>query len=89
VRWRDVLGERMIEVLYSDLTGQARETLVRICRHIGVDAPGAWLDESVAMIGDERVNAGTALVLPPRMARRFNELQESYGFPGRAEEGVA
>lgn len=85
-RWQAThLGARMLEVRYPDLTGDARGTLSRICAHLGLDAPEAWLAEASAMIGPERKNRGEPLRLPPAMARLFNEYQERFGFAERAE----
>jgi len=84
-RWRDALGERLLEITYTELTSDTRDTLGRICAHVGVDASPVWLDRADEMVGEERVNAGDPLRLPPGLASRFNEIQARRDFEGRAE----
>ncbi|MCW5774845.1 MAG: sulfotransferase [Phycisphaeraceae bacterium] len=84
-RWRDRLGERILEVRYPDLTADPRVWLARLCAHFGVDAPNEWLESVVKLVGPERVRTRTPIALPPEMATTFNEYQGRYGFEGRAE----
>lgn len=83
-RWRAVLGERLLEITYPELTADAGGAVSRIAAHVGATAPEAWLAAAAAMVGAERKNAGGELALPRRMAEQFNRYQERYGFPGRA-----
>ena len=84
-RWRGILGPRLMEITYPQLTSDARGTLIRICEFFGASAPTPWLARASAMIENERRNKGDALRLPPVMRGRFNELMARYGFEGRAE----
>jgi hypothetical protein len=87
-RWRPVLGERLLEVTYRELTADAEATLVRIAAHLGAGAPQAWLADAVEMVSPERRNKGADLALPARMAEEFNRYQFRYGFENRAVAAV-
>ena len=84
-RWRDRLGERLLELRYQDLTTDPRGCLARLCEHLGVAAPVDWLESVAQLVGPERVRARTPITLPPGMADAFNSSQERYGFDGRSE----
>jgi hypothetical protein len=83
-RWRAVLGDRLLEITYRDLTADTASTLRRVAEHVGAGAPEAWVAEAAAMVSPERRNRGGELTLPPRMADQFNRYQERYGFENRA-----
>ncbi len=84
-RWRDRLGERLMEITYPELTSDARGTLMRICAFFGASSPEPWLTVASAMIESERRNKGEPLRLPTAMRARFNELMERYGFEDGAD----
>lgn len=83
-RWRDRLGERLVEITLAGLIGDAPRTLGRICELFGIDVPAAWLAHAQERLRPERRIGGAALALPPAIRERFNELQDRYGFEGRA-----
>jgi len=87
-RWRGALGDRLLEIRYPDLTSDPHASLLRLCDHFGVAAPGAWLDRALPLVGPERVRKRGPIALPPEMARAFNALQERYEFEGRAEPAI-
>lgn len=82
--WKPRLGDRLLEVTYTQLTSDPVATCSRICDHIGVPAPKAWAGNLRDMVSTERTNKGDDLVLPPKMAEVFNELQAQYEFPNKA-----
>jgi len=84
-RWRAVLGDRLLEITYRELTADTTGTLRRIAAHVGAEAPEAWLAEASSMVSAERRNKGGELKLPARMAEQFNRYQERYGFENRAK----
>ena len=84
-RWRPVLGDRLLEISYPELTAHPAETLTLLAQHLGASVPHAWLETVVPMVSPERRNEGDALTLPPGMVRVFHEWQSRYNFPGRAE----
>lgn len=84
-RWREMLGSRMLEIKYADLTSRPGEVLKGVCDHLGISCDGVWLDRAIAPVQPERRNKGETLRLPPEMAARFNAYQERFGFEGRAE----
>lgn len=83
-RWRPVLGERLVEVTYRQLTSQPREAIVSLATHVGASTPQAWLEQATAMLSPERRNTGGELRLPGPMAERFNHYQERFGYENRA-----
>lgn len=83
-RWRPVLGDRLLEITYRDLTADVAGTMRRLAEHVGASVPQSWLDQVSAMVSPERRNKGGDLALPPRMAEQFNRYQERYGFENRA-----
>ncbi|QYK47661.1 MAG: sulfotransferase [Phycisphaeraceae bacterium] len=84
-RWREGLGDRMLEIRYSELTASPREVVGRVCAHLGLPCDGVWLESAIAQVRPERRNAGDALRLPAGMRGAFNAHQERHGFEGRAE----
>jgi len=84
-RWRDRLGDRLLEITYTQLTADPAAICKQISEHIEIPAPPDWLLQARAMISSERVNEDNTLVLPTLMAQKFNEYQERFGFAGRAE----
>lgn len=83
-RWRAVLGDRLLEITYRQLTAEPRATMEALARHVGASAPAEWLDQAAAMLSPERKNKGGDLVLPAAMAERFNRYQARHGFENRA-----
>jgi len=86
-RWRERLGDRLLEITYERLTTEPRAALEEMCRFLGVAATPHWLERSARMIDAPRRNLGDDISLPPEMCRAFNQIQERYGFAGRAKEG--
>jgi len=86
-RWRSPLGDRLSEIRYEQLTADATGSIHKICDFLSLDVPAKWLGWSVRQIDATRRNAGPPLVLPPRICREFNRLQERFGFDGRAVAG--
>jgi hypothetical protein len=83
-RWRKVLGDRLLDVLYPSLTADPESELRRLCAFLDLDAPEAWLEQARQMIGPARQNEGDAVTLPPSMCAAFNAYQERFGFANRA-----
>lgn len=84
-RWRDSLGDRLLEIRYPDLTADPRAWLVRLCEHFRVSAPSDWIEDVLPLVGRERTRTRTPISLPPGMAAAFNTFQDRHRFEGRAE----
>jgi glycosyltransferase involved in cell wall biosynthesis len=87
-RWRERLGDRLLEMTYDYLTANPELAIKRICDFLQISVPAAWLQTSLRKIDAARHNRGDPLVLPPKMCEKFNELQERYNFPARAVPGM-
>lgn len=83
-RWRDTLGDRMIDVSYSDLTSDPATQLDRICAHFDLDAPDDWRTKAIDMVRAEQLPDDMTLDLPPEMTDAFNAYQDRFGFQGHA-----
>ena len=83
-RWRKSLGERLLEITYTQLTTDPRKTCNLIAQHLEIGANEEWLDQASKMLRKERAYPGTPLLLPPKMTDCFNEYQQRYGFDQRA-----
>ncbi len=88
-RWRDRLGDRILEMNYEHLTRDPVSSVKQLCQFLSLSMPRAWMERSIQKIGRERHNRGAPLLLPPKMAAAFNDYQMRFGFAGRAEEGMA
>ena len=87
-RWRDRLGQRLLEITYDALTENPEKILREICQFLDLPAPAKWLAASARQIDKARRNFGVPLVLPPAMADAFNQAQERFGFTNRAIAGT-
>ncbi len=83
-RFRSMLGSRMLDVRYSDLTESPRETLSEIAAFTGLGARRDWLAVCEAHIDASRSPRAGATSLPAPMAEDFNALQKQFGFHGFA-----
>lgn len=83
-RWRDRLGDRLLEFTYDHLTTSSRQTLQSLGDFLGVGAPQGWIDAAITLLDRPRRNPGPPIPLPGAMCRDFNALQQRYGLPGRA-----
>jgi glycosyltransferase involved in cell wall biosynthesis len=87
-RWRERLGQRLLEITYEELTSKPEQTLQRICEFLSLSVNPRWLKREVSRIDEARKNYGIPLVLPPRMAEAFNRAQERFHFNNRATAGI-
>jgi glycosyltransferase involved in cell wall biosynthesis len=87
-RWRDRLGDRLLEITYDEFTSHPRESLRQICEFLSLTTEEKWLKEEAKRIDKARRNYGVPVVLPERMAAAFNRVQERYHFPNRAVAGM-
>lgn len=83
-RNRSMLGDRLLEITYSELTADPESTCTSIAEHFEIPCDAGWLARAKSMLGSERVNNGEPLRLPDAMRAQFNAYQERYGFEGRA-----
>ena len=83
-RWREPLGERLMEVTYTGLTGEPEATLRGLCGHLGIGCPADWLAGAVAMVRPEKVASDFEVRLPEGMRGAFDAWQDRFGFEGRA-----
>lgn len=81
---RLLLGERLLEVTYGDLTQSPEKHLTKICNHFSITPHPIWLHNSSSQLDSERKNAGDPLILPIKMCEAFNSFQEQYKFGGQA-----
>lgn len=84
-RWRETLGDQLLEVRYTDLTMKTEETCEQIAAHFEIPCNKRWVSRANKILNQERINPGSTLRLPQHMCERFNEYQRRYGFTGRAE----
>jgi glycosyltransferase involved in cell wall biosynthesis len=87
-RWRERLGDNLLEMTYDYLTANPEAAIKRICEFLEISIPAGWLHSSLRKIDAARHNRGEPLVLPPQMCEAFNHYQERYDFPGRAVPGL-
>lgn len=85
-RHRRELDGHLVEVRYDQLTAEPERVLADLGRHLGLDGPERWAAEAGPLLhrGPAARSDGPALVLPARLASRFNEANASLGFAGRA-----
>lgn len=83
-RWRDRLGDRLLEFTYDHLTTLPRQTLQSLGDFLDIGAPQQWIDAATHLLDRPRRNPGLPISLPEAMCRDFNASQQRYGFPGRA-----
>jgi hypothetical protein len=81
-RWRSVLGERLFELTYRELTESPSGVLRSLAAFMGIPAHRSWIDHAVGRVDAERRNHGPTLTLPPNMSDDFNAYQLRYGFRG-------
>jgi glycosyltransferase involved in cell wall biosynthesis len=84
-KWRDRLGERLLEISLPQLKSNPMDTLQKVCKFLDLPVYEPWLSKSVRCIGGERAELLPTLMLPPRLCAAFNSLQEEFGFEGRAQ----
>ena len=82
--WRTRLGPRLVELRYQDLTSQPRATLQAIMDSLQLTYREGWLEQAASVVNSAATRHGEALALPDGMRADFNDLQESFGFKGRA-----
>jgi glycosyltransferase involved in cell wall biosynthesis len=87
-RWRERLGDRLLEMNYEKVTEDPTACITTLCRFLSLTMPRPWMERSIPKIGRVRHNTGEPLILPPQLCAEFNRLQERWGFVGRATEGV-
>jgi hypothetical protein len=83
-RWRASLGARFVELRYQDLITDPRGTLQAVMKSVGLSCPQWWLDQAAGKVNRARKPGNGHLALPQQMCARFNSLQASFGFTGRA-----
>lgn len=83
-RYRESLGDRLLEIRYPDLTDDPRGTLTRLNDWLGINTPSDWLDRVTAMYGPARGHGHDQIMLPQQMCWAFNTYQDRYGFDKRA-----
>jgi glycosyltransferase involved in cell wall biosynthesis len=86
-RWRDRLGNRLLEITYDELTANPRQILGRMSEFLGLAVNDKWLAASAKTIDPARKNQGAPVILPPKMVEAFNREQERFKFVNRAEAG--
>jgi glycosyltransferase involved in cell wall biosynthesis len=87
-RWRERLGNRLLEISYEELTDQPEKTLRLMCEFLSLPPNEKWLRTAVKRFDKPRHNYGVPLVLPPKMAEAFNNAQARFNFPNRAVAGM-
>lgn len=83
---RSELGDRLLEIRYSDLTKKPKPELQKICEHFSIESESQWLESCCQELDAERKNAGDSISLPRQLCATFNALQRQYGFEGEAIE---
>lgn len=75
-RWRDRLGDRLLEITYDELTENPEKTLRQICQFLSLSVPQRWFAASVRQIDKARRNFG---VPPGSSARHGRGVQPGAG----------
>lgn len=83
-RSREALGDRLLEITFTQLTSDPKRTLERIADHIGVPNLDGWAKAASAMFRPDRDASSYQLKLPYMLKDSFNKLQSRYGFQGEA-----
>jgi hypothetical protein len=83
-RYREALGNRLLEIRYPDLTEDHGAVLEKTCRFLDLDAPPDWLLEADRIVGPARRHDGPDVILPDSMCGAFNAFQQRFGFENRA-----
>lgn len=82
-RYREQLGNRLLEITYHQLIEEPAETCKQISDHLGCRATESWLMGVQEKIRKPRQSQGYHLDLPQKIAQKVNEFQSRYGFEGR------
>lgn len=83
-RWRPILGARLFEVTYGELTSEPAHVLTQISEFLDLPPSESWIREACAVVRPNKKGGIERLALPPRMSEAFNEYSARFGFPGRA-----
>lgn len=83
-RHRDGLADRLLEITYTDLTANPEDTLSRVERFLGLGPSPEWVEQASGTLKPERPPHDVERRLPPGVCEAFNQIQERFGFPGRA-----
>ncbi len=81
---KELLGESLIEITYEELTTETEMSFRRLTEHFGIQPYDEWMTNCKETINPPRRYDVQSIELPPNMCKAFNELQEKYGFQGRA-----
>ena len=81
---RDLLGDTLIEVTYQQLTTDTQDSFLTMTKHLGIEPYDEWMSVCLDTINPPRKYDVPSIQLPSNMCKVFNELQEHYGFEGRA-----
>lgn len=84
-RLRPALGERVLDVRLDRLCAEPADVMRELADFLGLSVQRSWVDRGVAAVGPLLSRTLPPLLLPPAMARSFNERQAELGFPTRAE----
>lgn len=83
-RWRDHLGNRLLEIDYRDLTENPKNVVGQVCDHLNIKTSPQWLEGIAKQVRAARVQELPTIELPPQICAEFNRLQSEFGFKGRA-----
>ena len=85
-KYRTILGQRLLEVKYGELTMQTVCVLERIANHFDLKPDSEWLANSSKKIRPKlgKNKFFEPLILPPNICEEFNDYQKKYGFLNRA-----
>lgn len=79
-RHRALLGDRLLEITYTQLTADPEGSCRLIAEHFGFPCTDEWINQTKSTLSPERVNKGDTLRLPQKMCDQFNAYQREYGF---------
>ncbi|MEE2819875.1 MAG: sulfotransferase [Planctomycetota bacterium] len=81
---RELLGSALLEITYKQLTTDTKSSFEQMSTHFGIEPYDEWMSICLDTINPPRKYDVPSIQLPTDMCVMFNELQEYYGFVGRA-----
>lgn len=79
-KWRNIIGDRLLEITYNQFTNEPENTLKEICIFLELDYPLSWLNKVVKEVRKSSIKKQKEIFLPKKMCDDFNFYQTKYGF---------
>ncbi len=79
-RWRGILDENLLEIVYEQLIINPRKILITLCEFLELEILEPWLMAATQAIRPQTTQATKSLELPGVMTQAFNHYQQKYQF---------